>query len=115
MTFSANYYTTNNYHVEVARADNAEGPYERYVGEMFLHTDRSCEEDECPFIGPGHGSVVELDDDEWWFAYHSWIGGKVEENPPGRNLLVDKINWDDNTGWPYIGAPSDTPQDVPNV
>lgn len=114
MTFSADGYSSPNYHVEVARADNAEGPYERYVGEQFLHTDDNCQGDECPFEGPGHGSVVELNNDEWWFVYHSWIGGSIGRDPPGRNLLVDKIIWDDD-GWPYIGSPSATPQDVPNV
>ena len=29
----------------------------------------------CSFVGPGHGSVVEVDG-EWWLFYHAWINGE---------------------------------------
>ncbi len=29
-------------------------------------------------------------------------------------MNIDKINWDEE-GWPIVGVPSDTPQNVPEI
>ena len=29
------------------------------------------------FLGPGHGSVVQTPDEEFWFVYHAWLFGKI--------------------------------------
>ena len=36
--------------------------------------------------------------------YHSWTYDRVQVNPPGRVMLLDKINWSPD-GWPYIEGP----------
>ena len=28
------------------------------------------------FVGPGHGSVAEVDG-EWWLLYHAWVNGEI--------------------------------------
>ena len=30
----------------------------------------------CSFVGPGHGSVAEVDG-EWWLLYHAWVNGEI--------------------------------------
>ena len=56
--------------------------------------------------------MVNTVDDEWWMIYHAWRFGKINTDPPGRQVLVDKILWTDD-GWPYVGSPSQTPQPAP--
>ena len=58
----------------------------------------------------GHGSVIQASDGVYWYFYHSWRYKELNKNPPGRVLLLDKINWDilPDGPWPYVGAPSDT-------
>ena len=34
-----------------------------------------CQGHNCSFVGPGHGSVVEVDG-EWWLVYHAWVNGE---------------------------------------
>ena len=62
------------------------------------------------FVGPGHCSVVDVSGD-WWMIYHSWIYGKVNVQPPGRVVMMDRISW--NRGWPVIGSPSTKYQQGP--
>ena len=41
----------------------------------------------------------------------------MNEDPPGRVLLLDKLRWDElpDGPWPFIGVPSDTSQPAPVV
>ena len=32
----------------------------------------------CSFVGPGHGSVLEVDG-EWWLLYHAWVNGEISQ------------------------------------
>lgn len=34
-----------------------------------------CQGHNCSFVGPGHGSVAEVDG-EWWLVYHAWVNGE---------------------------------------
>ena len=58
----------------------------------------------------GHGSVIQAIDGEYWYFYHSWRYKELNQNPPGRVLLLDNIHWDilPDGPWPYVGVPSDT-------
>jgi len=60
--------------------------------------------------GPGHGSVVQGPDGNWWVFYTI-----VMSNPPGgRRIGMDPIAFDAN-GNPYTRGPSETPQWAPGV
>ena len=63
----------------------------------------------------GHGSVIKAPNGEDWIMYHAWKWHQVGQQPPGRVLCLDKIHWDVNVGWPYIGVPSSKPTLAPNV
>ena len=70
--FSANGCLSAYYHVGVARSKSLYGPYERYY-EDILHIDelKYANGDNITFVGPGHGSVVHLQSEDW-YVYHSW-------------------------------------------
>ena len=80
----------------------------------FLHTDydRYDAGINCTFVGPGHGSPVKLESGDYWYIYHTWKYGQVNQDPPGRVMNIDQIKWTED-GWPFIGIPSDTPMPVP--
>ena len=60
--------------------------------------------------GPGHGSIVQGPDGNWWVFYTI-----VMANPPGgRRIGMDPIAFDAN-GNPYTRGPSETPQWAPGV
>jgi hypothetical protein len=60
--------------------------------------------------GPGHGSVVQGPDGNWWVFYTI-----VMANPPGgRRIGMDPLGFDAN-GNPFTRGPSDTPQWAPGV
>ena len=65
------------------------------------------------FVGPGHGSVVQLQTEDW-FVYHAWPFKKIGLEHPGRMLMLDKITWMNNL-WPKIGIPSVDPQIKPKT
>ena len=45
------------------------------------------------YEGPGHGSVIEDKAGDWWLLYASWKYGHVNDFPPGRVMMLDKITW----------------------
>ena len=56
------------------------------------------------FVGNGHCSEIVKDNEgNDWIFYH----GVDKDNPKGRVLLMDQIQWDDE-GWPLVegGSPS---------
>ena len=63
-------------------------------------------------MGPGHGTPIQLANGEFWYVYHTWKFNLVDENPPGRVMNVDQIQWNQDQ-WPVIGIPSDTPKPGP--
>ena len=44
----------------------------------------------CTFVGPGHGSVVSLKNEDW-FVYHAWAYKKIGHEYPGRMLMLGKL------------------------
>jgi len=117
------------YSVGVARSAHILQPFKK-LGNPILHTKGlpysgentavthdgfgSVGADYGKFTGPGHCSVITSLDGESQMVYHAWRVHEILGNYP-RILLVDKVNWDEKTGWPsvYHGYPSDTPQPMP--
>lgn len=90
------------YGVGVARAQSIQGPWEKYTDNPIMHKN---EEWKCP----GHGTVVTNENGEDYFLYHAYnTEGSVY---PGRQGLLDKIEWGDDN-WPHFenNSPSITAQ-----
>jgi len=95
----------SSYELVVGRSKNLMGPYvnkdrksmlENGYSLVITHNDR--------FVGNGHCSEIVKDDaGKYWILYH----GIDVNNPKGRVLMLDQIQWD-KEGWPYIenGTPS---------
>ena len=100
MFYSGNVYD-HRYRTGVARASSLLGPYEKR-GAPILTNDAT-------WVGPGHGSVVEVGD-RLYFVYHAWRnnGAGTHDGARGRNILVDEITIGAD-GWPVIhdGTPSE--------
>ena len=45
----------------------------------------------CTFVGPGHGSVVSLKNEDW-FIYHAWAFKKIGPEHPGRMLMLGMVS-----------------------
>jgi len=104
MFYSGNVYD-HRYRTGVARAKSITGPWEK-KGPPILENNGS-------WVGPGHGSVVRVNDSDY-FLYHAWKNaGNGTAAPGGRMVLADKITW--KNGWPSIanGSPSTTPHPYP--
>lgn len=87
------------YHVKVARSRSITGPYVDAEGVDFCGEDRGelVVKGNRYVAGPGHNSIIVDDNDDWWIVYH----GYDAMFPMGRNLYIDKLEWDDN-GFPYV-------------
>jgi GH43 family beta-xylosidase len=104
MFYSGNVYD-HRYRTGVARATNLLGPWEKKGSPILLNNDA--------WVGPGHGSVVRVNDMDY-FVYHAWRNaGDGTAGPGGRRVLVDRITWE--AGWPKVGtgSPSTAPQPYP--
>jgi len=111
--YSSSWFSLPYYHTKVARSKSIQGPYEKWDTPVIeTDWDRYNNNQNSTFEGPGHGSVVSDAAGDWWYVYHSWRYGHLNREP-GRVMLLDKISW--NEGWPWIGVPSDTPQEKPSV
>jgi beta-xylosidase len=103
--YSGNVYDYR-YRTGVARSKDLFGPYEKHGAPILANNGR--------WVGPGHGSVVPVGPLDY-FVYHAWTnnGAGTQDGALGRQILVDRIRWQD--GWPSIsdGTPSTTPQPWP--
>nr|WP_321408397.1 family 43 glycosylhydrolase [uncultured Carboxylicivirga sp.] len=92
------------YKLVVGRSTSLLGPYVNKSGqEMKNNGYEIILSSNEKFVGNGHCSEIIQDDaEDEWILYH----GIDVENPNGRVLLMDKIEWSD--GWPVIndGSPS---------
>jgi len=121
MMFSQGYYylfyssawtTEAKYHIRVAISKKVTGPFARgHRPVLTTDWERYNKGINCSFVGPGHGSIVDVEGD-WWVVYHSWLYDRLND-APGRLMLMDKVKWED--GWPVVGSPSDTPRTAPLV
>ncbi|HVH44814.1 MAG TPA: family 43 glycosylhydrolase [Labilithrix sp.] len=102
--YSGNVYDQH-YRTGVARATSVTGPWEK-KGSPILGNNAT-------WVGPGHGSVVRVNELDY-FVYHAWHNaGDGTTGGGGRQVLVDRITWSD--GWPSIanGSPSSGAQPWP--
>ena len=92
------------YHLRVAKAKSVTGPFvKRRQPILETNWDKYKTGENCTFVGPGHGSVINVNDD-WWLLYHAWTFGHVDTEP-GRfdtlllpllqfyHLISDKFYW----------------------
>ncbi len=79
------------YDIRVARASDFKGPYEKNPENPILEGDGEWK---CP----GHGTMVETADDNWFYMYHAYNG--EDDIYTGRQALLDEIKWNENSGWP---------------
>ncbi len=107
MFYSGNVYD-HRYRTGVARSKAPLGPYEKHGAPILANNDT--------WVGPGHGSVITVGGLDY-FVYHSWrnAGNGTQDGDKGRQVLVDRINYDG--GWPKIsdGTPSKQLQLWPGV
>ena len=57
--------------------------------------------------GPGHQSLIEGHNGEWWMAYHAWNSeGQPHygQNPAGRSLRIDRLVWNGDS--PTVEGPT---------
>ena len=87
------------YHVKVARSTSIFGPYVDHNGVDMLGENRGelVIQGDQNVAGPGHMSLIEDDNHDWWMFYH----GYDKSNPVGRMVFMDKLQWDEN-GFPYV-------------
>ncbi len=99
--YSGNVYDYR-YRTGVARSASLLGPYVKHGAPILGNNER--------WVGPGHGSVVAVGAKDY-FVYHAWTnsGNGKQLDGDGRQVLVDRIDW--QAGWPVIhdGTPSRTP------
>lgn len=91
--------TSSTYHVKVARSTSIFGPYVDSRGVDMLGENRGeiVIKGDQNVAGPGHMSLIEDDNHDWWMFYH----GYEKVNPVARVVFMDKLLWDDN-GFPYV-------------
>ncbi len=93
------------YRLVVGRSRSLFGPYVDKTGRDMMENGYSVViGPSSRFVGNGHCSEIVRDDaGDDWILYH----GVDVENPGGRMLMLDRVEWDDQ-GWPFVegGAPS---------
>jgi arabinan endo-1,5-alpha-L-arabinosidase len=91
------------YTTVVGRSDNLFGPYLDKDGELMMENHHEVViQKNNRFVGTGHNSEIITDDaGNDWLLYHA----VDTQNPDGRVLMLDKVNWID--GWPEVH--NDTP------
>jgi len=90
------------YQTVVGRSTNLWGPYIDKNGQKMLENHHEILiHKNSAFVGTGHNSEIISDDaGQNWIFYH----GVDKENPGGRVLLLDKVNW--LNGWPLVDTNS---------
>lgn len=90
----------SSYKLVVGRSRSLMGPYVDKEGkDMMDNHYTTVIGKNNRFVGNGHNSEIMQDESgEDWILYH----GVNVQNPNGRVLLLDKINWGNN-GWPSVG------------
>lgn len=82
-----------NYATGVARAKTIDGTWERFSGNPILHAGDTWK---CS----GHGTLVETPGNRFFYLYHAY---NVHTNVHlGRQVMLDEIIWDQETGWPQF-------------
>ncbi|MEJ7644915.1 MAG: glycoside hydrolase family 43 protein [Chryseolinea sp.] len=81
------------YNVQVARARNIKGPYERHVGDPLL----------SEYIGwkcAGHGSFINNTEGDTYYVHHAY--SVIDGIYTGRQGMIAKLEWNQQAGWPLF-------------
>lgn len=95
------------YAVGHASAGSLKGPYRKSPRPLMATV-------EGKVYGPGHPCFVKVTDGSWWVLYHAWDAEgqpRYGENPTGRTLRLDRLEWDGYT--PRVDGPSVDPRPGP--
>ena len=101
--YSANGYDSDRYAMGYATCRSALGPCTDGPGPVLRSTAEAA--------GPGHGYVVTAPDGGTWLLYHAWPPQAIGSTLPGRQLWLDRIDWDGTR--PVVRGPTATPQPAP--
>ena len=100
-----------------ARSKHVTGPYVKSTKPVVaMDSERSSRGVNTTWTGPGHGCVVQDHIGSWWLVYHAWVVGKIGDESPGRQMMLDKLSLDEE-GWPKVEdcIPSDRPRLRPDL
>jgi beta-xylosidase len=84
--------TRCDYQVGVARAKDIKGPWEKYGNNPIMAGDNVWK---CG----GHGTLVQTDDDRWFYHYHAYRTKEFVYT--GRQGMLDELVWNAD-GWPQF-------------
>lgn len=86
------------YTTVVGRSENLFGPYlDKQGRRMMDNRHEILIQKNAKFVGTGHNSEIVQDNaGQDWIFYHA----VSVDNPKGRVLLMDKVNWENN--WPVV-------------
>lgn len=93
------------YEVDVARAEKIEGPYIKSSHNPMLS---ETAEWKCS----GHGTLVTSQSGEDLYMYHAY--NKKEDVYTGRQAMLARLNWNNETGWPSFSVVSGKPSSIKN-
>ena len=90
------------YTTVVGRSDNLFGPYKDKQGRLMMNNNHEVLIGKNEkFVGTGHNSEIVTDNNgRDWFLYHA----VSVDNPSGRVLMLDEVQWKDN--WPFVETSS---------
>ncbi|MBL0745661.1 glycoside hydrolase family 43 protein [Chryseolinea lacunae] len=93
------------YNVNVAKANNIKGPYEKRGGTPLLQEDDFWK---CS----GHGTFVNAADDTFYYLYHAY--NKRSNVFTGRQGMLASLTWNSNNAWPSL-TPIAQPEKTPDA
>ncbi len=92
------------YHVVVARSENLTGPYLDSKGRDMFGPNRGDSvvvPSMSGAMGTGHCAVITDDVGDYWMIYHGY--DTTSSRQDARVLYLDKLIWDEETGFPSVG------------
>lgn len=105
------------YAVLIARSKSPIGPFVT-ISEDTRCADNSILVENDYWLAPGHNSIIQDDNNDYWILYHAINRSKKapigEDKYTARELLIDKLIWESN-GWPKKMTPSHFKTVVPYV
>lgn len=101
--YSANGYASEDYAMGYATCRAALGPCTDTPEPVLRTTEQAA--------GPGHGFVVSTPDGGTWLLYHAWPPDSIGSTEPGRQLWLDRIEWEGDR--PVVRGPNAEPQPAP--
>lgn len=106
--FSGNAYDSPNYAVGYATCQTALGPCQKAAENPIVQSGPP------PYraYGPGHQFVFQVGN-QTWMAYHAWEKQGKARRGNGRQMWLDRLDWQD--GKPVLRGPTPDPQPKPEL